>query len=148
VPSDVDGWDEATNIGAEEDTPQNEDNYVTRSGRQACRPTYQGDYVSYLANVYEKRNHIYTEDMDPRIALMLTGNQKNFYYHDILREPDCKELLQAMQRDIYVHNNNKNWVLVLHSTLPKSTKVIPSVWAVRRKRRLRMDGAIYIQEEI
>jgi GAG-pre-integrase domain len=115
--------------------------YTTRSGRQVRPPSYLADYVAYAVDTESSTSHNLTDDVDP-IALMLTGNQDNFYYHEILREPDCQEFLKAMQAEIDDHNNNKNWVPVLRSTLPKGTKVIPSVWAMRRKRRL-TDGSIY-----
>jgi Reverse transcriptase (RNA-dependent DNA polymerase) len=73
---------------------------------------------------------------------MLTGNQDNFYYHEILREPEKEQFIEAMKEEIANHNNNGNWMPVLRANLPADTKVIPSVWAMRRKRRL-TDGKIH-----
>jgi hypothetical protein len=63
---------------------------------------------------------------------MLTGNQDNFYYHKILREPNKDKFIEAMKDEILTHNDVHNWVPVLRRDLPEDTKVIPSVWAMRR----------------
>jgi hypothetical protein len=73
---------------------------------------------------------------------MTTRGEDNFYYHEILKDPDKKQFIQAMKEEIANHNQNHNWKPVLQSTLPSDTKFIPSVWAMRRRRRL-MDGTIY-----
>jgi hypothetical protein len=41
-----------------------------------------------------------------------------------------------MKEEIDMHNNNNNWIPVLRSKLPEGIKVIPSVWAMRRKRQI------------
>jgi Reverse transcriptase (RNA-dependent DNA polymerase) len=73
---------------------------------------------------------------------MLTGKQDNFYYHEILHEPNKDMFIAAMKDEIDSHNSNKNWVPILCSELPEGTKVIPYLWAMRRKRRL-VDGTIH-----
>jgi hypothetical protein len=60
---------------------------------------------------------------------MTTGGQDNFYYHEIIKEDDKDKFVDAMR-------NEKNWVPTLRSNLPEGVKVIPSVWAMRRKRDL------------
>jgi hypothetical protein len=37
---------------------------------------------------------------------MLTGNQDNLCYHEILREPDKNEFIKAMKEEIANHNDN------------------------------------------
>jgi Reverse transcriptase (RNA-dependent DNA polymerase) len=118
---------------------------ITRSGRVSKRPTYLDEFVTYDTNVANTRRLdtivACTDYIDP-ISFMLTGNQDNFYYHEILREPDKDKFIEAMKEEIASHNNNGNWIPVLRKDLPPNTKVIPSVWAMRRKRRLK-DGKIH-----
>jgi Reverse transcriptase (RNA-dependent DNA polymerase) len=118
---------------------------TTRSGRQVKRPAYLDDYVtSNITSVEHQRvdTTIAFTDMADPIALMLTGNQGNFYCHEILHEPDKDKFIKAMKDEIKSHNENHNWEPVLRSKLPEGTKVIPSVWTMRRKRRL-VDGIIH-----
>jgi Reverse transcriptase (RNA-dependent DNA polymerase) len=55
---------------------------------------------------------------------------------------DKAELIKAMKEEISNHSDNGNWIPVLRSSFPEGTKVIPSVWAMCRKRRL-LDGKIH-----
>lgn len=114
---------------------------TTRSGRQHRRPTYLNDYIVYESTVNGDDEDAFIDNRDP-ISIMLTGNQDNFYYHEILREPDVKEFVAAMHAEINDHNTNGNWLPILRNTLPAGIKVIPSVWAMRRKRKL-TDGKVY-----
>jgi Reverse transcriptase (RNA-dependent DNA polymerase) len=41
-----------------------------------------------------------------------------------------------MEHEIKQHNNNHNWVPVKRSTIPSTSRVLPSVWSMRRKRDL------------
>jgi Reverse transcriptase (RNA-dependent DNA polymerase) len=116
---------------------------TTRSGRRINQPKHLDDYVVYETSVikFDDTTTAFTDSIDP-IALMTSGNQDNFYYHEILREPDKDKFIEAMKEEINMHNVNKNWIPILRSELPKDTKVIPSVWAMRRKRQI-TDGKIH-----
>lgn len=65
-----------------------------------------------------------------------TGDPDTLYYHEILNEPDKPKFLEAMEMEISQHNDRKNWVLVKRSDVPNHLSVLPSVWAMRRKRDL------------
>ena len=41
-----------------------------------------------------------------------------------------------MQEEIDAHNNNKNWKTIKRSELPTGARVLPAVWAMKRKRRI------------
>lgn len=58
------------------------------------------------------------------------------YFHEILNEPDKPKFIEAMVKEIEQHNDRKNWVLVERSSVPGHLNVLPSVWAMRRKRDL------------
>jgi hypothetical protein len=64
---------------------------TTRSRRRINKPVYLEDYITSNSTLVE--SHIadtstsFIDSVYP-LALMLTGNQDNFYYHKILREPD------------------------------------------------------------
>jgi Reverse transcriptase (RNA-dependent DNA polymerase) len=42
----------------------------------------------------------------------------------------------AMEHEIIQHNDNNNWVPVKRSTVPSTSRILPSVWSMRRKRDL------------
>jgi hypothetical protein len=82
----------------------------------------------------------FTEGVDPMV-LMMTTSQDTLCFHEILKEPGKMEFVKTMKDEINNHNNNKNWVPIRRQDIPKGHKVIPSVWAMRRKRRLD-DGTV------
>jgi hypothetical protein len=114
--------------------------HQTRSGRVVKAPSYLKDYVTYESSIIEDTSYDFTEGLDP-IALMMTTSQDTLYFHEILREPDKMQFIRAMQEEINNHNVNNNWVPILRKDIPVGHKVIPSVWAMRRKRRL-VDGSV------
>ena len=58
------------------------------------------------------------------------------YLDQALREPDREQFIVAMQKEIADHEQRSHWVVVLRSSLPEGTPVLPAVWSMKRKRRL------------
>jgi Reverse transcriptase (RNA-dependent DNA polymerase) len=111
----------------------------TRSGRQVKMPKRFDDYVVYESLLKEDDTVAFTDNVNPINTL---SSKDNFYYHEILREPDRDKFIEAMRIEIEMHNVNQNWIPVRRDQLPIGTTVLPSVWAMRRKRRF-TDGKIY-----
>jgi Reverse transcriptase (RNA-dependent DNA polymerase) len=102
---------------------------VTRSGRISRPPKrfdYQYVYESLLQSEEYSNYEVYGASNDPDIL----------YYHEILQEPDCHKFIEAMDKEISQHNEWKNWKLVPRINVPRLLRVLPSVWAMRRKRDL------------
>jgi histone deacetylase 1/2 len=55
------------------------------------------------------------------------------YLNQALRQPDAKEFVTAVVREINGHVDNKNWELVPQDTVPEDAQIIPSVWLMRCK---------------
>lgn len=53
---------------------------------------------------------------------------------DAMAADDKQEFLQAMKDEIEAHVSNKNWIIIHRSKVPSNRKVLPAVWAMRRKR--------------
>jgi hypothetical protein len=104
----------------------------TRSGRTTRVPSRFKDFIVYESSLINDSSYDFTENIDP-VALMMTTSQDTLYFHEILREPDKMEFVKAMKEEINNHNANRNWIPVRRSTVPAGNKVIPSVWAMRRK---------------
>jgi hypothetical protein len=119
----------------------NKSTRTTRSGRQTKLSSKYDDYVVYTSVISHDKTEP-TQELDDPIAYMTTGGEDNFYYHEILCEPDKLQFINAMKDEIQEHNENKNWIPVQRSELLVGTTVIPSVWAMRCKRRL-TNGSIY-----
>jgi hypothetical protein len=58
------------------------------------------------------------------------------YLNQALRQPDAKEFMKAVVKEINGHVENKHWELVSRDTVPDDAQIVPSVWLLRRKRDL------------
>ena len=50
-----------------------------------------------------------------------------------LREPDHKEFIAAMENEVMAHHNNGHWRVVPKTEVPLGMKILPFVWAMKRK---------------
>ena len=56
------------------------------------------------------------------------------YLQQALRQPDASHFVDAVISEVNGHVMNKNWALIKRSEVPEDADVVPSVWAMRRKR--------------
>jgi hypothetical protein len=70
------------------------------------------------------------------VVLQATNDPDTLYYHQVLNEPDKDMFITAMEHEIKQHNANQNWVPVKRSAVPSTSRILLSVWSMRRKRDL------------
>jgi hypothetical protein len=70
--------------------------------------------------------------MDP-IVFKATADPDVMYLHEALREPDAAEFKEAMKKEVNDHTENGHWQVVEKASVPKGVKILPAVWAMRRK---------------
>jgi hypothetical protein len=58
------------------------------------------------------------------------------YLHQALCQPDSKEFMEAVIKEVNSHVDNNHWKLIPHTEVPEGTEVVPSVWAMGRARDL------------
>jgi hypothetical protein len=133
------------NIRTITDIPGNNEPTMTRYG---CRikPTakYQAYKQQLTANTTIVSNYIdYNEEdktkyLDDPILLAQKSSTDpdTLYLHKALKAPDSSKLKEAMLEEINQHIKKRNWEPMLKSNLPPNTIIIPTVWAMRRKRRI------------
>jgi hypothetical protein len=114
---------------------------TTRSGRLTGPPSHLQNYV-----VYETISQIATivpdiDCMSP-LAFGATSDPDVLYYHEAMAAHDSHQFRVAMDDEINNQTKNGNWTIVHRSDLTPDTRVLPSVWAMRRKRKV-LDGTIY-----
>jgi hypothetical protein len=59
------------------------------------------------------------------------------YLHQALRQPDAREFVEAVIKEVNGHIDNDHWKLIPSTKVPEGTEVIPLVWAMQRKQDLR-----------
>jgi len=58
------------------------------------------------------------------------------YLHQALVQPDRQEFIKAMVKEIQTHQDRKHWAVTPIEKVPKGTKILDSIWAMRRKRKI------------
>ncbi|KAI2512113.1 hypothetical protein MHU86_2200 [Fragilaria crotonensis] len=75
-------------------------------------------------------------EQHPMLAFAASADPDTMYYHEAMREPDRAEFIKAMEKEVKSHTENEVWELVPRSSVPPGTKILPAVWAMKRKRRI------------
>jgi len=91
-------------------------------------------YVSW--DVFHDGGYDIEEELDDPIAFVASTNKDVMYLDQAMKEPDCEQFKAAMDEEINAHTKNEHWKVRKRSEVPEFTKILPSVWAMRRKRRI------------
>jgi hypothetical protein len=100
---------------------------------------YGRDKMHYMVSqaVYEhdyKRLHSIHlnlhEHMCHPIAFLAEMMGNIMYLHQALHQPDAREFVEAVIKEVNGHIDNNHWKLIPHTEVPKDTEVMPSVWAM------------------
>ena len=59
------------------------------------------------------------------------------YFHQAMQEPDAPEFLDAVQEEFGKHLKDGTLKLIPRSQVPEGFKLLPGVWAMKRKRKVR-----------
>ena len=79
---------------------------------------------------------------DPISAMKATSDPDTMYHHEAMREEDAQQFKEAMVKEVNDHTNRRHWVPVLRTSVPPDIKILPAIWAMKRKRRI-ATGLIY-----
>jgi hypothetical protein len=108
---------------------------------------YGRDKMHYMASQvmcehdYDRLHgsHLNLQDhMCHPIAFLVEMMGDIMYLHQALRQPDAREFMEAVIKEVNGHIDNDHWKLVPRTKVPKGTEVVPSVWAMQRKQDLTM----------
>jgi hypothetical protein len=78
----------------------------------------------------------------PLLAMTASNDPDTLRYHEAMKAEDKEEFIKAMNDEVQGQINNHVYSPVLRSSVPKHIKVLPAVWAMRRKRKART-GEVY-----
>jgi hypothetical protein len=76
------------------------------------------------------------------VAMMAEGTDDSMYFHQAMNAEDKDEFVKAMIQEVDCHVKGEHWELVHVSKIPPGIRVLPAVWAMRRKRKV-ATGVIY-----
>jgi hypothetical protein len=105
---------------------------VTRSGRTVKAPIRFNDYVAHRCDLIMP-----LEEEDSKIihkAFTASSDPDVMYLHQAMSAPDRQQFLDAMESEVKSHTDNVNWLIINKNDVPANHKILPAVWAMRRKR--------------
>jgi hypothetical protein len=78
----------------------------------------------------------YEEEACPITAFAASADPDTMYLHEAMKQPDKKQFIEAMQKEIEAHEKRGHWEVISKSKVPDDMPILPAVWAMRRKRRI------------
>ena len=109
------------------------DTLFWQSNRIKRLPSRLGSYVAFESLL------VPTEDIDLGIIdpiVFASTSPDELYYHQAMKAPDAKQVARDCVEEVKAHHENGHWVVVPRSKIPSGTKIVPSLWAMKRKRRI------------
>ena len=87
---------------------------------------------------------LHIEDEHPMYAFKAKhkSDPDTMYFHEALKQPDKKEFIKAMDKELTDQMKHGNFTIVRRDTVPEGATLLPTVWALRRKRK-QDTGEIY-----
>jgi hypothetical protein len=79
------------------------------------------------------------EQMQNPIAFHAEMMGDILYLQQVLRQPDAKEIVQAVIKEVNGHVDCNKLTLKKRSKVPEDVQIIPSVWSMQHKRDLTMN---------
>jgi Reverse transcriptase (RNA-dependent DNA polymerase) len=87
--------------------------------------------------LYKEDRDLQQFELDPiAFALKATSDPDTMHYHEAMKEPDARQFQVAMTKEVDDHTAKNHWKLVSRDQVPSGVKVLPAVWAMKRKRRI------------
>ena len=108
---------------------------VTRYGRQ-IRPTR--GVSGFVATInYDGTNELTFQNQHPLAAYAASADPDILYLHEAMAAPDREKWLESMDSELRDHENRGHWKLMQRDEIPKGATLLPMVWAMRRKRKIK-----------
>ena len=106
---------------------------LRRSNRIKRLPSCLGSYVAFESLLVPTED-IYLGIIDP--ITFASTSPDELCYQQAMKAPDAKQFAHACVEEFKAHHENGHWAVVPRSKIPSGTKIVPSVWAMKRKRRI------------
>ena len=94
------------------------------------------DEIDYYLNKHRNEYNEQDKMTDP-IVYKASSNPDILYYHQAMQAHDKDEFKQAVIDEVNAHIKGNHWELIQNEDVPEGTKIIDSVWAMRRKRDIK-----------
>eukprot|EP00957_Ditylum_brightwellii_P169999 12939230-Ditylum_brightwellii.AAC.1 len=76
-------------------------------------------------------------EMDDPIAFAAQHDPDNMYFHQVVKQPNAPQFVEAIVKEINGHIERGYQNLIPIEVLPKGTKILDDVWAMKQKRDIK-----------
>jgi hypothetical protein len=125
--------------------PEVSEQGTRRSGRIRRPPVQFKDYIMTNQSTINN-NNIEWQTINPPelevIAQKSITDPNTLYLWQARKEPDFPKFMEAMQKEIDAHTEGGHWKIIKREKLPHGATVLPTVWSMKRKRRI-SDRQVY-----
>ncbi len=73
----------------------------------------------------------------PLTVFKATSDPDTMYLHQAMKEPDRKEFVAAMNKEVKDQSENGNFSIEKRSSVPEGVVILPTVWQMKRKRDIK-----------
>ena len=110
----------------------------TRSHTQRIQES-GNKHLAYSAyyDVLHEDDYIMQDQMCDPIAFKASSDPDTMYYHQAMTAPDRQHFLSAIVKEVNDHITNNHWALIPREEVPEGTKILDSIWAMKRKRDIK-----------
>ena len=110
---------------------------TTTKSKRNSKPVEQINIAAFSIDTYMDERELAERHITPLIqAMAASANPDILYYHEAMKAPDREKFILAMEEEVRTHTEGKHWKVVPRDTVPEGKRGLPSVCAMRRKRRL------------
>ena len=74
------------------------------------------------------------DDLKEPLSFLSKTQNDTMYFHQAMKEPDREEFVKAMVKEYNDHTDRKHWELITKDQVPEGTKILDSIWSMKRKR--------------
>ena len=92
-------------------------------------------FSSYYESMHEDDYKI-QDEMDDPIAFIGKTDKDTMYFNQAMKQPDREQFVNAVIKEINDHTERKHWELIPKEDVPEGNDILPSVWAMKRKRHI------------
>lgn len=101
------------------------------------RPSHSDPYFVAFEALAVPRDEQFQQNDPLSIFTASHSDPDTMWYHEAMQQDDRKQFIQAAQKEVEDQTNNGNWIIVHRSKVPEGATVLPAVWAMKRKRRIK-----------
>ena len=120
------------------ETPVRRSSRVKHPTRRFLESIQQGSYIGLesVADQFYDDDFELIESLKDPIAFKASSDPDTLYLHQALKQKDRDKFIDAMVKEVRDHESRYHWRVIKRTEVPEGHKVLPAVWAMRRKRRI------------